>query len=322
MHDVILRVYDVSQGVARRWSRLVLGQFLEAVYHTGVLYRGREYYYCGSIQRSRPEEVAKIYALDFLRSVRLGQSEMAVRDFENMLHSKRHLYTPETYDIAKWNCNHFSDRAVRYLTGRGIPLKYTHQTEQISRNPTGKLAVWFVKKMNGQGDPLNDIQAGIATLDQYYKDDPTGGKLKRLSARPPGWHTTGARDSKRLEKREDVRHRREHTGHERPQKIRKTREPTDAPKQERRVKRPKRERQECQALYRHPTYPSKECRHRPPAPPLWMGHSNFPQVSFTEREISPARPKIWMRHSDFPVNSPRKLDKSRSPYGQIFGTSN
>ena len=119
MYDVILRVYDVSQGVARRWSRLVLGEFLEAVYHTGVLYRGREYYYCGSIQRSRPEEVTKIYALDFLRSVHLGRSEMAVRDLENMLHSKRHLYTPETYDIAKWNCNHFSDRAVRYLMGRG-----------------------------------------------------------------------------------------------------------------------------------------------------------------------------------------------------------
>ncbi|KAH0479423.1 MAG: hypothetical protein KVP17_004839 [Porospora cf. gigantea B] len=174
--------------------------------------------------------------------------------------------------------------------------------------------------MNGQGDPLNDIQAGIATLDQYYKDDPTGSKLKQLSTRPDKRCKTGVRGAKGREKREDVenRPRREQTGHERPHPNRKPREPSDAPKLKRRRKRAKTEWQECQYLYRHPTYPSNE-RCRPPAVPSWMGHTNFP-VPLTEREVrNPARPKIWMRHSDFPVNSSRQLEKSRSPYGQIFG---
>jgi len=47
--DVHLLVYDLSRGMARQMSMNLLGFQLDAVYHTAIKLRGREYVYDGSI---------------------------------------------------------------------------------------------------------------------------------------------------------------------------------------------------------------------------------------------------------------------------------
>lgn len=37
-------VYDLSRGLARNYSRMFLGTEIEAIYHTSVVVRGKEYY--------------------------------------------------------------------------------------------------------------------------------------------------------------------------------------------------------------------------------------------------------------------------------------
>lgn len=47
--DVHLLVYDLSRGLAREMSADLLGFQLDAIYHTAIKLRGREYVYDGSI---------------------------------------------------------------------------------------------------------------------------------------------------------------------------------------------------------------------------------------------------------------------------------
>lgn len=52
--DVHLLVYDLSQGLARQMSLGLLGFQLDAIYHTSIQLRGREYVYDGNIVAIRP----------------------------------------------------------------------------------------------------------------------------------------------------------------------------------------------------------------------------------------------------------------------------
>lgn len=49
-YKVVLRVYDISQGMAKALSPALLGKQIEAIYHTGIAVYGREYFYSGGIQ--------------------------------------------------------------------------------------------------------------------------------------------------------------------------------------------------------------------------------------------------------------------------------
>lgn len=52
--DVTLLVYDLSRGMARQMSQNLLGFQLDAIYHTSIKLRGREYVYDGSIVSIAP----------------------------------------------------------------------------------------------------------------------------------------------------------------------------------------------------------------------------------------------------------------------------
>jgi hypothetical protein len=43
--DVQLYVYDLSQGIANQFSFILLGTYIEAVYHTSIVMEGIEYTY-------------------------------------------------------------------------------------------------------------------------------------------------------------------------------------------------------------------------------------------------------------------------------------
>jgi desumoylating isopeptidase 1 len=47
--QVTLIVYDATNGVAKRNSQELMGQQIDAIYHTALLVYGWEYYYGGII---------------------------------------------------------------------------------------------------------------------------------------------------------------------------------------------------------------------------------------------------------------------------------
>ena len=53
-YTVKLNIYDVSRGMAKQFSPMLLGKTIEAVYHTGIVVYGREYYFLGGISCDLP----------------------------------------------------------------------------------------------------------------------------------------------------------------------------------------------------------------------------------------------------------------------------
>lgn len=44
---VYLHVYDLSQGLARQLSPMLLGRTIDAIYHSAVVVAGKEFYFGG-----------------------------------------------------------------------------------------------------------------------------------------------------------------------------------------------------------------------------------------------------------------------------------
>lgn len=54
MHEVLLHVYDISQGMARQFSKQLIGREIEGVWHTGIVVYNKEYYFGGGISYDPP----------------------------------------------------------------------------------------------------------------------------------------------------------------------------------------------------------------------------------------------------------------------------
>ena len=57
MPQVILRVYDISGGMASNFSTALVGFHIKAIYHTSLQVYGKEYLYGGGIVTAVPGTV-------------------------------------------------------------------------------------------------------------------------------------------------------------------------------------------------------------------------------------------------------------------------
>jgi hypothetical protein len=55
-YRVKINLYDLTQGMAKVMSPMLLGKQIEGVWHTGVVVYGIEYYYGGGICTGQPEK--------------------------------------------------------------------------------------------------------------------------------------------------------------------------------------------------------------------------------------------------------------------------
>ena len=53
---VVLALYDITQGMARSMSMMLIGQQVDAVYHSSIIAFGKEYYFGGGICWDAPEQ--------------------------------------------------------------------------------------------------------------------------------------------------------------------------------------------------------------------------------------------------------------------------
>lgn len=148
---VELFLYDISNGISRVVSPLLLGQKFEAIYHSSVVAFGEEYWYGGCVFQNAPPLDASVFGpplkssevpltssqyVDGLHAVHLGYTLATVRELEAFLQEVKPRYTRKNYDVLTHNCNCFSDEVVRYLTGTGIPDRVLRLPELILSTPT------------------------------------------------------------------------------------------------------------------------------------------------------------------------------------------
>lgn len=151
---VELLLYDISNGASKRFSPLLFGRRFEAIYHSGLLVFGKEYWYGGRVFKTDPPatdhfgapltaSVTKLAPSRYgsgLQTVHLGYTLATQAEFEEFLRAELcPKYTPEAYDVMTHNCNCFSNAAVRFLTGVSIPDEVINLPELVMQTPTARL---------------------------------------------------------------------------------------------------------------------------------------------------------------------------------------
>lgn len=143
-YKVTLHVYDLSNGLARQLSTSFLGKPIEAIWHTGVVVYGTEYYFGGGIQSSPAGSTP--YGRP-LRVVELGVTHVPREVFEDYLRDIAPRYTPDTYRLLTHNCNNFSHEVAQFLAGAGVPDYILNLPAEVMSSPMGPLIMPMIQNL-------------------------------------------------------------------------------------------------------------------------------------------------------------------------------
>ncbi|PNH05105.1 Desumoylating isopeptidase 1 [Tetrabaena socialis] len=141
---VQLYVYDLSNGLARQLSPMLLGHMVEAIYHTGVAVGGIEYFFGGGVQRCIAGQTP---FGEPMRKVELGVTHIPKDIREELLADLSRRYTADAYNLIDNNCNHFSNAWSELLTGSAIPEQYYNQAQSLLQSPLGQMVLPMMAQM-------------------------------------------------------------------------------------------------------------------------------------------------------------------------------
>nr|XP_043635716.1 desumoylating isopeptidase 1 [Erigeron canadensis] len=143
-YKVTLHAYDLSGGLARQLSMSFLGKAIEAIWHTGVVVYGTEYYFGGGIQQT-PAGTSP-YGTP-MRVIDLGVTHVPKDVFEMYLQEISPRYTAETYSLMTHNCNNFSNEVVQFLVGASIPEYILNLPNEVMSSPMGGLIMPMIQNL-------------------------------------------------------------------------------------------------------------------------------------------------------------------------------
>ncbi|KAM5148249.1 desumoylating isopeptidase 1 [Mantella aurantiaca] len=136
-HPVRLYVYDLSRGLARRLSPVMLGKQLEGIWHTSIIVFDEEFFYGGGGITSCPPRGTLLGDPDTV--VDLGNTEVTEEIFLEYLSSLGESgFSGESYNLFDHNCNTFSNEVAQFLTGRKIPSYITELPSEVLSTPFGQ----------------------------------------------------------------------------------------------------------------------------------------------------------------------------------------
>ncbi|KAL0032050.1 hypothetical protein WJX77_002382 [Trebouxia sp. C0004] len=154
---VQLYVYDLSNGLARKLSPVLLNKQFEGVWHTAIVVGGLEYYFgCGVSQSSpgltpfgRPVQVIELGSTRILRDSR-----------NEYLQSLHMTYTATAYSLFHRNCNNFSNDFSIFLTGSGIPAHIMRMPQELMATPLGQMLASKLSPLEHQLGNIHQQPAG------------------------------------------------------------------------------------------------------------------------------------------------------------------
>eukprot|EP00008_Paramoeba_atlantica_P006479 CAMPEP_0201499042 /NCGR_PEP_ID=MMETSP0151_2-20130828/74218_1 /ASSEMBLY_ACC=CAM_ASM_000257 /TAXON_ID=200890 /ORGANISM="Paramoeba atlantica, Strain 621/1 / CCAP 1560/9" /LENGTH=224 /DNA_ID=CAMNT_0047891069 /DNA_START=56 /DNA_END=726 /DNA_ORIENTATION=- len=148
--EVTVHVHDISQGLARQYSPLLLGgKVLDGLWHTNVVVYGREYYFGGGGLTSDPFGSTRWGSVPARRES-IGKTSIPMEVFEMFIEELRPRYSLMTYDILENNCNAFSEEAIQFLTGKNLPNYIPDMVEEIKSSPMAQAFLPMIRQMQHQ----------------------------------------------------------------------------------------------------------------------------------------------------------------------------
>ena len=138
---VTLHIYDLTRGVMKRHRDIVFGEEVQGMWHTGVSVYGREYFFEGGITSvpSGKSRFGKPKAPHGRRHV-IGNTDLLKAEFEKWVRGReKSTYGKLCYHLVEKNCNHFTNEAVQFLTGTGIPEEILRLPRLVTSAAIGRL---------------------------------------------------------------------------------------------------------------------------------------------------------------------------------------
>ncbi|NWU97986.1 DESI1 isopeptidase, partial [Upupa epops] len=137
LHPVKLYVYDLSKGMARRLSPIMLGKQLDGIWHTSIIVHKDEFFYGSGGITSCPPGGTLLGPPDSV--VDLGNTEVTEEIFLEYLSSLgESMFRGESFNIFEHNCNTFSNEVAQFLTGKKIPSYITDLPAEVLATPFGQ----------------------------------------------------------------------------------------------------------------------------------------------------------------------------------------
>ncbi|XP_071318642.1 desumoylating isopeptidase 1b isoform X2 [Trachinotus anak] len=134
---VKLYVYDLSRGMARQLSSLMLGKQLDGIWHTAIVVHGKEYFFVGEGINSCSPGGTPLGEPDSI--VDLGFTEVPAEIFTEYLTSlAESTFRGDKYNLFEHNCNTFSNEVAQFLTGKKIPSYITDLPSEVLSTPFGR----------------------------------------------------------------------------------------------------------------------------------------------------------------------------------------
>lgn len=136
-YPVKLYIYDMSRGMARQLSPLMLGRQLDGVWHTAIVVHGKEFFFVGEGVNNCPPGGTPLGEPDSM--VDLGSTEVPADLFmEYLLSLAESTYSGDKYNLFEHNCNTFSNEVAQFLTGKKIPSYITDLPSEVLATPFGQ----------------------------------------------------------------------------------------------------------------------------------------------------------------------------------------
>ena len=134
-------VYDLSQGLARVYSPMLLGILIDAIYHTSVVIRNKEYYLDQGIKVNSPPGHTKYGTpIEVLEIGTTGVDDELLNDFINELKNHDEMkYHAVNYNLFTNNCNHFTDVVIDFLCGKNLEDRILKLPDTVLNTPNGQL---------------------------------------------------------------------------------------------------------------------------------------------------------------------------------------
>ncbi|XP_053325077.1 desumoylating isopeptidase 1 [Spea bombifrons] len=137
-HPVRLYVYDLSRGLARRLSPVMLGKVRKPFLHTSIVVFEEEFFYGGGGITSCVPGGTMLGEPDTV--VDLGNTEVTEEIFLEYLSSLGESgFSGVAYNLFDHNCNTFSNEVAQFLTGKKIPSYITELPSEVLSTPFGQV---------------------------------------------------------------------------------------------------------------------------------------------------------------------------------------
>lgn len=157
--EVKLYVYDLSKGLAKRITPVLLGKQLPGVWHTSIVVRGREYFFGSTGIDSCPAGRTVLQEPD--QVISLGRSELPHSVFLAYIDElAESSYKGSTYNLLRHNCNNFSQDVASFLTGKSIPREILELPDEFLRTPLGNTLVPLFDNLSVAVDKAPEYGSG------------------------------------------------------------------------------------------------------------------------------------------------------------------